>query len=228
MKPLVEEILNLVGQGAVSRLSGLLENRKPILYSERDARTGGQFGRKLKSAAVDVLVTVPKIYRGAFLWGCANALKGLDHEQMLLGFGRREATRNSITAIMKIRGEQHSVRPTPTAIAMITAHLAADTRNSIMLVHNHPEHFLSSSLSLLLGPEPIPSLTDRDTALSALIQRLQKLANGNHHGEIRFFLVQNDDIAEFSGLNAGSLVDALRQFGPLLLRSAVSDPTRVR
>jgi hypothetical protein len=214
-----EELITIFGQALVSRMSGLLENRKPILYSERDARLGGQFGRRLKNSAANVVVRIPKIYRGAFLWGCANAVNDLDHEVMLLGFGRAESNRNSITASMKIIGQQHKVSPTIEAQIGIEEHLAADSQNSIMLVHNHPDHVLSSALALFLGLEPLPSLKDRNTALSALLRRLKCSVAGNQHGEIRFFLVERDEVAEFSGLNAGSLADVLRLFGPAMMDS---------
>lgn len=63
--------------------SGLLELRKPILYGERDSRIGGQFGRRCGKISVNVRVEVPLTYRNAFLWGCANHVKDLDHEVML-------------------------------------------------------------------------------------------------------------------------------------------------
>ena len=211
-----EAILDIFGKALVSRITGLLELRKPILYTERDSRAGGQFGRRFGKISANVRVEVPLTYRNAFLWGCANHVKNLDHEVMLLGFGRTQGTRNTITSVMKIKGEKHSVSPTPESVAAIGSHLAGDGRNSLMLVHNHPDHILSTALGLFLGPEPLPSLTDRNTAFSVLLHRLQKQMGGDQFGNVRFYLVQNDEAAEFSGLNIGALVDALRLFGPAL------------
>ena len=211
-----EAILDIFGKALVSRITGLLELRKPILYSERDSRTGGQFGRRFGRISANVRAEVPLTYRNAFLWGCANHVRNLDHEVMLLGFGRTQGTRNTITSIMKIKGERHSVSPTPESVAAIGSHLASDGRNSVMLVHNHPDHILNTALGLFLGPEPLPSLTDRNTAFSVLLHRLQQQMSGDQFGNVRFYLVQNDEAAEFSGLNIGAVVDALRLFGPAM------------
>jgi hypothetical protein len=146
-------------------------------------------------------------------------VKDLDHEVMLLGFGRSQGSRNSITSIMKIVGEAHRVAPTPEAASELKAHLSADNHNSVMLVHNHPEHILNTALALLLGPEPLPSLTDRNAGFSVLVNHLQSQIIGNQVGNLRFFLVQNDEAAEFSGLNLGALADALRRYGPALAAS---------
>lgn len=209
---LLEELFGIAGRAIVSRVTGALEGRRRILLSERDRRSGGQFGRKLKTAPENAhLVVSTTVYRSAFLWACANAVKGQDHEVMILGFGRTSGTRNTITSFMKIAGGKHEVSLTPGASSTIVAHLAADNRNSVILVHNHPDHVLSAALKLFLGPEPLPSLTDRDTALSSLLARLREQMQGNRWGSIRFFLVEDDDVAEFSGLNTGTVVDFLRR-----------------
>lgn len=209
-----EAIVQMFAKAAVSRISGLLELRDPILYSDRDTRVGGQFGRRFGKIGSNTRTEVPVVYRNAFLWGCANHVRDLDHEVMLLGFGRTQASRNSITSIMKIVGEAHRVAPTPEAAVELQEHLSADNRNSVILVHNHPEHVLSAALAMFLGPEPLPSLTDRNAGFAVLMQRLQEQMRGNRFGNVRFFLVQNDEAAEFSGLNLGAIVDALRLYGP--------------
>jgi hypothetical protein len=212
----VEVLLGIFGKALVSRFACLLDNRRPILYSDRDARIGGQFGRRFAKMTPNTQTVVPLTYRNAFLWGCANHVKHLDHEVMLLGFGRSQGTRNTITSIIKVKGDKHSVGFTPEVEAAIRSHLDGDDRNSVMLVHNHPEHILSTALGLFLGPEPLPSLTDRNTAVSFLIHRLQTQLKGNRFGSVRFYLVQNDEAAEFSGLTLGTILDVLRLFGPVI------------
>src|ERR1700693_5747936 len=204
------ELFSIFSQALISRLTGLLEDHKRVLYSERDARVGGQLGRKLKAARENVLIEVTKVHRGAFLWACANAVDGLSHEVMLLGFGQKSGTRNLVTAVQKITGAEHSVSPTQEAWAAITAHLSAGDKNSVLLVHNHPEHILSTALALLLGPEPLPSLRDRNTALSVHIHRLQQRMSGRRCGNIRFYLIQNGEVGEFSGIYISTIVDVLR------------------
>jgi hypothetical protein len=41
----LEQALSIFGNAAVSRFLTLAEQRREILYSERDCRVGGQFGR---------------------------------------------------------------------------------------------------------------------------------------------------------------------------------------
>lgn len=210
----VSEIISILRQAIDQSCQGCSSNANQSSTVSTILEGVGSSGSKSRLREKTFSFRLMKIYRGAFLWGCANAVGGIDHELMLLGFGRTEGQRNSITAFMKTKGRQHSVSPTPEALNEISAHLATDSRNSIILVHNHPEHIVSSALALLLGPEPLPSLTDRDTALSALIDRFQRCIKGDHHGEVRFFLVQNDEVSEFSGLNAGSATHLRTQPAP--------------
>ena len=115
----IEVLSDVFGKPLLSRLTCLLEDRKPVLYSDRDARKGGHFGQRFAKIGTNVRTDVPLIYRNAFLWGCANHVKNLDHEVMLLGFGCRQGTRNTITSIIKIKGDKHSVSPTPEVEAAI-------------------------------------------------------------------------------------------------------------
>ena len=207
----IDRLVDIFGRVFVSRLTGLLEGRGPILYSDRDVRVGGQFGRRFSKINPNIKTDVPLTYRNAFLWGCANHVRNLDYEVMVLGFGQTQGTRNKITSIMKIEGDKHSVSPTTEIISAVGSHLAKDNRSSVILVHNHPEHILRTALSVFLGTEPLPSLKDRNSGLSVLIHRLETQMKGNRFGSVRFFLIENDEAAEFSGLNIGTMVDVLRR-----------------
>jgi hypothetical protein len=206
----LQDLLKLIGSAVASRFSSLLEERSPIIYSQRDRRRGGQFGRRLSNLPEDETTTVPTIHRNAFLWGSANFLSKLPNEMILLAFGRKEAARNSVETILKIPGNEHNVVMLPEDISAIHAHLNAAPNNSVLVVHNHPEHIISTLLAFLVGEDPLPSLKDRNTALRFFYNRILAGVERTSIANIRFFLVQNDDVIEFSGINRATILDVLR------------------
>jgi hypothetical protein len=205
-----EQAMSILGAAAVSRFITLAEQQKEILYSERDRRVGGQFGRRLSKLPEDKRLVVPTLYRKAFLWGCANFLTPLADEMIVLGFGRALGNRNSVDSVLKIPGERHNVILLPDELADIHGHLSGASNHSVLLVHNHPEHIIHTLLALLLGESPLPSLTDRDTALKFYGERVKAGFAGFPPGSIRFFLVQRNEVIEFSGINRALLLDLLR------------------
>ena len=206
----LEQAFSIIGKAAVSRFLMLAEQRREILYSERDRRVGGQFGRRLSKMSEDKRETIPVVYRKAFLWGCANFLTTFDHEMIVVGFSRTLGTRNAVDSVLKIPGQRHAVILLPDELAEIHAHLDATKNNSILLIHNHSDHIIYTVLAMLLGDTPLPSLKDRDTALKFYGERLKSGFAGFPWASIRFFLVQNDDVTEFSGLNPALFLDLLR------------------
>lgn len=206
----IQQAFSVLGTAAISRFLTAAEQRREILYSERDRRVGGQFGRRLAKLPEDRPEPIPTVYRNAFLWGCANFLKPLKQEMIVVGFGRALGTRNAVDSVLKILGESHRVILLPDELAEIHKHLNAAKNHSILLVHNHPDHMVHTLLALLLGDAPLPSLRDRDTALNFYGERLKAGFAGFPPGSIRFFLVQNDVVIEFSGINRALLLDLLR------------------
>lgn len=206
----LEQAFSIFGAAAISRFLHAAEQHREIVYSERDCRVGGQFGRRLRKLEEDKRETIPAVYRKAFLWGCANFLTPLDHEMIVLGFGRALGTRNIVNSVLKIPGQRHSAILLPDELADIHAHLNGGKNHSILLVHNHPEHIIHTVLAMLLGDVPLPSLKDRDTALKFYGARLKAGFAGFPLGSIRFFLVQNNSVIEFSGINRALLLDLLR------------------
>jgi hypothetical protein len=206
----LEQAFLILGDASVSRFLMLAEQRREILYSERDCRVGGQFGRRLSKLSEDKRETIPTVYRKAFLWGCANFLTPLNHEMIVVGFGRMLGTRNAVDSILKVPGERHNVILLPDELAEIHAHLDNAKNNSILLVHNHPDHIIHTALAMLMGDTPLPSLKDRNSALNFYGERLNAGFAGFPWASIRFFLVQNDDVTEFSGLTPALLLDLLR------------------
>jgi len=215
----LEQAFSILGEAAVSRFLSAAEQRQEISYSQRDCRVGGQFGRRLRKLADDKRETIPTISRKAFLWGCANFLTRLDHEMIVVGFGRALGTRNTVDSVLKIPGQRHNVILLPDELGEINRHLNAAKSHSILLVHNHPDHIIHTLLAMLMGDAPMPSLTDRDTALKFYGERLKAGFAGFPPGSVRFSLVQNDDVIEFSGVNRALLIDVLRvgirAYGPI-------------
>ena len=147
----LEQAFSVLGTAAVSRFLTLAEKRREILYSERDCRVGGQFGRRLSKLSEDKREKIPTVYRKAFLWGCTNFLTKLDHEMIVVGFSRTLGTRNAVDSALKIPGQRHAVILLPDELAEIHAHLNAAKNNSILLVHNHPDHVIHTVLAMLMA-----------------------------------------------------------------------------
>jgi len=193
------------------------------MHSEADRRRGGQFGNKLAKLqpyghrlvwGVNV-----QIYRQAFLWGVANYLGGLPHEELIIGFGIAEGTRTLIESVMKVRGNAETVTLSPEQSIILHGYLNEDQRHAAILVHNHPsEHPVLWLLGMVLGEQPLPSLVDRDFGLDSLMQRVRSRLQGFALAEMRFFVIQNDAITEFSGITPAILMDIARRLFMARLR----------
>lgn len=84
-------------------------------------------------------------------------------------------------------------------------------------MHNHAPHILHDILAFLFGGDPMPSLTDRDTALDFFLRRLETVGAGSEFGRIKFFLIQHDEVKEFSDCTVGVLADWVRGMLPTIL-----------
>lgn len=182
------------------------------MHSQADRRKGGQFTRKLKNLQLyGHRVPCGSVYRQAFLWGVANYLKGFEHEELILGFGIARGARTCINSIMKFRGNNDRVDLPSEASLILHDFLSQNDRHTVLLVHNHPDNqIIVRLLGLVFGDAPLPSITDRNFALSALLLRFQNTMQGRALGKIRFYVVQNDGIAEFSGITPALVLDIFR------------------
>jgi hypothetical protein len=206
---LLAQFIGAVPASAASRILSSIEAHPVPLHSQSDRRKGGQFGAKLKRLQpYNHQLPCGTIYRQAFLWGVANYLRGLPHEELVIGFGVAEGARTRIESAMKIRGDAESVSLSPSLAAVVHSFLSAHERHTVILIHNHPDqHPVLVLLTTLFGPEPLPSLTDREFGLKSLILRLRSKASGQAFGRMRFFVVQNDALKEFSGITPALLID---------------------
>jgi len=209
----LQQLLTAVTKGVVSRALSAVESHPVPLHSAKDRRKGGQFGVLLKRMQpYGHRLACNRANRGAFLWGVANYLKGLPHEELVIGFGIAQGTRTFIESVIKIRGEADSVLLPPDASANIHSFLGKNEKHTVLLVHNHPESSpVLWLMRLLLGDDPLPSITDRDVGLAILGRRLQSKMSGFALGKVRLYVVQNDGILEFSGFTPALLLDAFRK-----------------
>jgi hypothetical protein len=90
----------------------------------------------------------------------------LKHEMIVVGFGRALGTRNTVDSVLKIPGQRHSVILLPDELVEIHAHLNAAKNNSILLVHNHPDHISQpcGDLRCRIAPRSIAIEQDDDLA----------------------------------------------------------------
>lgn len=220
----LKQFLAAMPSSAISRILSSVEGHRVPIHSEADRRRGGQFGNKLAKLqpyghrlvwGVNVW-----IYRQAFLWGVANYLGGLPHEEVIIGFGIAEGTRTLIESVMKVRGNAETVTLSPEQAIILHGYLNEDQRHAAILVHNHPsEHPVLWLLGLVFGEQPLPSLQDRDFGLDSLMQRVRRRLQGFALGEMRFFVIQNDAITEFSGITPAILMDVARRLFIVRLRA---------
>ena len=206
---------------AMSRILSAIEQHPVPVHSASDRRKGGQFGAKLrKLQPYNHRLECGAIHRQAFLWGAANYLTELPHEELLVGLGVAQGARTRIDSVIKIRGDTETVSLPPALAGLMHDYLGEDERNTAILVHNHPDdHPVLFLLSLVYGPDPLPSLTDRDFGLAALLARLKSRLGGFAFGKMRFFVIQSDCIGEFSGVNAATLLDLFRRLHAALPRT---------
>lgn len=198
---------------AVSRMLSAIEHHPVPVHPESDRRKGGQFGAKLrKLQPYNHRLECGAVHRQAFLWGAKNYLAELPHEELLIGFGVAQAARTRIGSVMKIRGDSESVSLPPAQAGALHEYLSENERHTAILVHNHPdEHPVLFLLGLVYGPDPLPSLTDRDFGLDSLLLRLKSRLDGFAFGKMRFFVIQNNHIGEFSGITTATLLDVVHR-----------------
>jgi hypothetical protein len=207
----VRQLFRALPTAAISRFMSTLDRHGTPMHSQTDRRKGGQFARKLKALQLyGHLVPCGSVYRQAFLWGTANYLKGFGHEELILGFGVARGYSTCINSVMKLRGDRKRVELPQEKAVMIHDFLNRNGRHTVLLVHNHPDHLIASLLAFVFGDAPMPSMTDRDFALSIVLRRFESINQGCALGKIRFYLIQNDAISEFSGITPALVVDALR------------------
>jgi hypothetical protein len=210
MENFVRQVLRVLSTSAVSRGLSALESHPLLLHSESDRRKGGQFGAKLKNLQpYGHQFPCGVVYRQAFLWGVANYLERLPHEELVVGFGVAQGSRTRIDSVVKFRGEASRVPLPADKCIEIHCFLDENERHSVILVHNHPDTLVATLLGLVFGSDPIPSLTDRDSAATVLLGRLQSKMKGLALGRVRFYLVQNNAITEFSGPTPALVLDLL-------------------
>lgn len=207
---LIEELLHAIPAAFLSRILSALDDHAYLRFSPRDRRVGGQFGRKLATIPDGHFFPVRGIHRNAFLWGCANFVRAKRHEWMILGFGHKEGSSTPIEHVRKLRGGAHVVSLGAADIAHIHTYLNSTPRGAVIAAHNHPDHLLHDILATLFGGDPIPSLRDRDSALAILLQRLDAAAAGGEFGRVKFFVIQHNEVKEFSGALVGAFADLVR------------------
>jgi hypothetical protein len=208
------QFLRALPTSAQSRVLSQIESHPVPLHSGPDRRKGGQFGAKLKKLQpYGHRLPCGSVYRQAFLWGVANYLRDLPHEELVVGFGVAQDTRTRIDSVMKIRGEADHVGLPPDGAAAIHDFLNEDERRTAIFVHNHPEgHPMIWLLGLVFGIDPLPSLADRDFGADTLFRRLQSRLGGLAFGRIRFYVVQDDAVSEFSGVTPALFLDVVRRW----------------
>src|SRR6266853_6173859 len=211
-KQVLSEFAAAVPAALIFKFLTSVESHPILIHSESDRRKGCRFGNRLKKLQpYGYRFEIGSVGRQAFLWGVANYLKGLPHEELVIGFGVAGGTRTRIMSVIKIRGEADSVAIPPDTSAVIHDFLNQDERHTVIIVHNHPDgHPVLFLLGLVFGEDPLPSLVDRNCGLDALLKRFGSRMEGFAFGRIRFYLVQNDRISEFSGLTPALLFDILR------------------
>jgi len=205
------QFLGALPMSAMSRVLSAVESHPTPLHSTSDRRTGGQFGARLKRLQpYSHRLPCGPVYRQAFLWGAANYFKGLPHEELVVGFGVGQGRRTRIGSTMKIRGEARWVAMEPDEAAVIHGFLNEDEHHTAILVHNHPDDPVLWLLGLVFGNSPLPSLEDSDFGGELLFERFRSRLDGFAFGRMRFYLVQNETISEFSGLTSALLLKVLR------------------
>lgn len=123
------------------------------------------------------------------------------HEELvvLLGqkIGANAAGPTMFTGFWRGIGDRSSVNFSPLARDIIERHVTTVDGGCVAVVHNHPPHDLKSLLSLLMEWTPLPSSSDRETALSHDMRALARWFNTGHDGSYRWYLVDEGRMIEF-------------------------------
>jgi hypothetical protein len=184
-------------------LNGLLSKCDPTLprLSYLSAQVG-VITKAIRRARNDELVPFPTPKgRSDFLVAAHRYLAAIaDHEELIAAFGRCLGTHTNaasrLTHIWRGVGDRGSVRFTPHLIELINDQLNL-TNGEVLLVHNHPDHALKSVLNHFELWRPIPSSQDRNTAMIHNIDVLQRQLSRRSIAKVRWFLVDEGELAEF-------------------------------
>jgi hypothetical protein len=123
------------------------------------------------------------------------------HEELLVGFGKRRGrARNAgarIEFVYRAVGDPSRVAVTRRLIALLETQLTRE-RAEVLLIHNHPRHWLKTVVRDLLDDrKPMPATSDRNVAIALLSSRIGHLLSSAGPSSFKFFLLDEGSMAEF-------------------------------
>lgn len=186
-----------LGAGAVL---ASLERPKDV-FSLRRGQVGAitKMLRRLEHDEVADFAT-PK-GRDDLLWATANYLTPLRHEELIVAVGVRRGRARSAGAsyrrIHRTVGTRGRVQPTPKLLRLLEAELEHDGAE-VALIHNHPANPIKTVVSKTVGWRPIASTADRQLAAWFLQARLDHLLTARRPSSFKWYLVDDDRVAEFT------------------------------
>ncbi len=134
------------------------------------------------------------------LYASLTHLEHLDREDALVMFGRRRGSANVYPLyedLWRGVGEERAVDLTPRAHKLIANHVGNVDRSDILVVHNHPAHWMKSLAADLVGWPPTPSSRDRELAFLHTLRWLRELLPSGRDARVHWYLVDRHQLKEF-------------------------------
>lgn len=169
-----------------------------IRYDPRQVAAISRIIRRLPEST-EVRFATPK-GRWDFLEAARRYLSPLGHEELLVAFGsqggRDRRARSRLVSTWRSSGSERRVELSADLLA--TLETIAKTPNAeAILVHNHPPYWLRHLAANAGLWRPTASSADRDASFEFELKSLATWARSGSGGRLRWYLVDEDDIAEF-------------------------------
>lgn len=147
------------------------------------------------------------------------------HEELLVFVGRRRGERrdsgSSYYGVWRCVGDRNSVQFSPSLQRLIEQAPHID-RADILLVHNHPPHWLKNLIGAVVPWRPTASEMDRNTALTHEVQSiLAGIRRGYGTSSFRWYLVEDGEIREFNIPSIGIVLEFLKDPASALQKAGV-------
>lgn len=136
------------------------------------------------------------------LWAGYRHLRELDdREELVVALGQRRGS--SATAPLRFDGlwrgigDRSTSTFTPLARSIVRRQVMDVSGGCAVVIHNHPPHDLRTLFSLFLDWTPLPSSTDRETALASDMAAWRRWFETGHDGSFKWYLVEEGRMREF-------------------------------
>ena len=160
-------------------------------------KTNHKAGKRILSTILNkpierLYVLENTILRNSFLYGCNEFTEDEVIEHLIVGFGKKRSMGTDIIKVFHVLGTSTSVIIPENLIDYIQKYLMSDFKAEVVIFHNHPRNWLTSSYPI----GPIASNTDRWIAITSKLEPLYLLRTFLRGGGLKYYVGERGLVKE--------------------------------